>query len=94
MQFRTVFSNRVEELYIEFRETILHLEKFPFARRLVIVPSPALKTWLMLQMAKDPDAGIAMGLEISYLDQSVQKLKNLFWPRLSGAKLPMLWNWL
>jgi exodeoxyribonuclease V gamma subunit len=36
----------------------------------------------MLQLAKDPEIGIAAGLEISYLDQTIQKLKE------SPAKLP------
>lgn len=73
-QFQVVFSNRVGELYQQLKRNLFNKEA-PFARRLVIVSNPALKSWLMLQLAKDPEVGIGAGLEISYLDQTIQKLK-------------------
>jgi exodeoxyribonuclease V gamma subunit len=55
---------------------------------MLIVPNRAIKAWLMLQLANDPEVGIAAGIEISYLDQSVQRLKELFFPSASAIKLP------
>lgn len=77
-KIQVFFSNRVELLYRDFKEAVYAPPCSPFARRLVIVPSPALKSWLMLQLAKDPDVGIAAGLEIGYLDEIIEKLRSLF----------------
>jgi len=69
------FSNRIEKLYEQLKVSLF--SKFgenPFERRLIIVPSPAIKSWLMLKMAKDPCLNIAMGVEISLLDQAIEKL--------------------
>jgi len=82
----TTFSNRIELLYEQLKSS-LYGESAPFARRLIVVPSPPLKTWLMLQLAKDPQLGIAAGLEIGYLDDTLHKLKNLF-GRGSSEVLP------
>lgn len=87
-QLQVFFSNRVEELFLNFKETVFAPGSPSFARRLIIVPSPALKSWLMLKLAKDPDIGIAAGMEISYLDQSVQRLQALLFPYDSTSKLP------
>lgn len=70
------FSNRVEQLYQALKQT-LFTETAPFMRRMIVVPSPAMKSWLMLQMANDPDLGIAAGIEISYLDHTIDQLNTL-----------------
>jgi exodeoxyribonuclease V gamma subunit len=41
---------------------------------MVIVPSAAMKSWLMLQMAKDPEVGVCAGLEIGFLETTIKKL--------------------
>lgn len=73
-QFQLFFSNRIELLYIRLKYALFAANSTPFTRRLIIVPCPAMKSWLMLQMARDPDLGIAAALEISYVDQTLQRL--------------------
>jgi exodeoxyribonuclease V gamma subunit len=41
---------------------------------MVIVPSAAMKSWLMLQMAKDPELGVCAGFEIGFLETTIKKL--------------------
>jgi len=74
-QLLTYYSNRVELLFHFFKEASF-ASSSPFTRRLVFVPSPAMKSWLMLQMAQDPNLDIAMGIEMSYPDQLFEKLQS------------------
>jgi exodeoxyribonuclease V gamma subunit len=76
-QLQTFFSNRIEHLYIRLKGELFGQPSTPFARRLIVVPSPAMKSWLMLQMARDPDLGIAAAIEVSYLDQTIKHLCKL-----------------
>lgn len=70
------FSNRIESLYQELKRELFFKEKSnPFATRLIIVPSVSLKSWLMLEMAKDEELGIAIGVDICLLDQAMEKLE-------------------
>jgi exodeoxyribonuclease V gamma subunit len=76
------YSNRIEKLYQRLKEALFSSDCLnPFERRLIIVPSPAIKSWLMLQMAIDPDLQLAMGVEILLLDQAIEKL-------ISKRKIP------
>lgn len=72
---KIILSNRVEELY---RQLTLNLfkESDPFAKRMIIVPSPAMKTWLTLRMAVDLD--ICMGVEFYYLEEGFHFLQKEF----------------
>lgn len=76
-QLQTFFSNRIEHLFTRLKGELFGQPSTPFARRLIVVPSPAMKSWLMLQMAKDPDLGIATAIEVSYLDQTLKRLCKL-----------------
>lgn len=71
------FSNRVESLYERLKEDLFSSPFSPFSRRLVIVPSPAMKSWLMIRLARDPECGIAAGMEVSYLDDSLATIASL-----------------
>ncbi len=82
------YSNRLE-LLLEQLKAGLFESSLPFARRLIIVPSPAMKSWLMLQLAKDPTCGIAMGVEISYLDQTLQLFSDCTKPTLTRLELAL-----
>jgi len=75
--FSVSFSNRVERLY-DFLKARLFSGTAPFARRLVIVPSPAMKEWLMLRLARDPEVGVAAGVEVRYLEEGFSLLYRLF----------------
>ena len=72
--FQVFFSNRVELLFNRLKNVLFGHSGHPFAKRMVIVPSPAMKSWLMLRMAQDPSLGICAGIEIAYLDETLAKL--------------------
>lgn len=68
------FSNRVELLYEKLRSALFLKQAAPFERRMIIVPSGAMKSWLMRKMADDAELGIATGIEIGFLDETLKKL--------------------
>jgi len=71
-----LFSNRVEILYENLRDALFDPAKSSlFTRRLIIVPSPAMKTWLMLRMAQDPKLGFATGIKVAYLNEALDILR-------------------
>lgn len=85
-QFKFFFSNQLEILYIHLKQKLFDISS-PFKRRIVVVYGPAMKNWLMLRMAQDPDLQVAMGIEITYLNQVFELLlketrqeKNLHFP--------------
>ncbi|MGZ3732801.1 MAG: exodeoxyribonuclease V subunit gamma, partial [Parachlamydiaceae bacterium] len=67
-------SNRVERLYEGLKAALYQEGSFPFTQRLVVVPSSAMKSWLMLRLASDPIYSIAAGIEICYLDQALARI--------------------
>lgn len=71
------FSNRLEVLYQELKNALFGPTTVPLMRRLVVVYGPAMKTWLMLKMAQDPELNVAMGIEFSYLNQAIDTLLKL-----------------
>jgi exodeoxyribonuclease V gamma subunit len=81
------YSNRIELLYQDLK---IHLfeNSAPFARRMIIVPTPAIKSWLLFQLAKDPNLGIAAGLEILYLDDALKKLQELLSSKKNVSYIP------
>lgn len=83
------FSNKVEILYNRLKINLFNPAISPFCRRLIIVPSPAIKSWLMLRLADDPEVGIATGIEVAYLDQTINKLCRLE-SFLNGTELALL----
>lgn len=74
--FIVQMSNRTEILYEGFRRRLFEAS-LPFTRRVVIVPSAAMKSWLMLRMGRDPDLGIAAGIELSYVEPGMRKLSEM-----------------
>lgn len=75
--FSVSMSNRTELLFEELKEGV-YRHANPFARRIVIVPSAAMKSWLTLRMAQDPALRIAAGLEVGYVEPSLKKIYSLF----------------
>lgn len=71
--FHTFYSNRTETLYSHLKAG-LFTKTSPLSKRIIIVPSPAMKSWLTLQLAKDPDIGIAAGIEIALVEPSMRKI--------------------
>lgn len=72
------FSNHLEVLYQKLKAALYPPFSNPFTKRLVIVYGPAMKSWLMLKMAQDPELEIAAGLEFIYLNQAFETLLHLF----------------
>lgn len=71
------FSNSLEVLYQRLKNSLFESTTFPFMRRLVVVYGPAMKTWLMLRMAEDPELDVAFGIEVVYLHQCFETLLRL-----------------
>lgn len=65
------FSNQIEKL-LDVMMGQLYAIKNPFARRLVMVATPPLKAWVMLELAEK--AGIAAGLEVGTVEETFRKL--------------------
>ena len=72
-EFKFFFSNDLNFLYENLKSNLFHPSPHPFLRRLIIVYGPAMKSWLTMQMAQDPDLGIATGIEIIYLNEAFEK---------------------
>ncbi|HEY4831364.1 MAG TPA: exodeoxyribonuclease V subunit gamma, partial [Waddliaceae bacterium] len=77
-QLEVFFSNQVEQLYPKLKDGLFSSLTTPFTKRMVIVPSPAMKIWLGVRFADDPDVGIATGFKISYLDMAIHELTKQF----------------
>lgn len=75
---RVFFSHKAENLYKKIKVQLFTENTHPFAKRLVVVPSPAMKAWLNLKLASDPTCGIAAGMEIGYVDQTLRKIIHNF----------------
>lgn len=71
--FQTFYSNRTEILYSHLKDCLFSRTS-PLSRRIVIVPSPAMKSWVTLQLAKDPELGIAAGIDIGFVEPSMRKI--------------------
>lgn len=70
------FSNQLEVLCQQLKHQ-LFLNSHPFTRRMVIVPSPAIKSWLMFQLAKEGSSGIAAGVDFGFIDPGLNSLFQL-----------------
>lgn len=81
------FSNRLDVLYEMLKRELFFLSTPPMMRRLIVVYGPAMKTWLMLKMAQDPELDVAAGFEVIYLSQAFEHLLKLS-SCASGGHLP------
>lgn len=77
------FSNKLEILYQKLKCSLFDRTTNPLRKRLVVVHCPAMKSWLMLRMAQDPDLEIAMGIEFVYLNQAFEHLLSLTSPEIN-----------
>ncbi|MBA3238083.1 MAG: exodeoxyribonuclease V subunit gamma [Parachlamydiaceae bacterium] len=74
LTLNVISSNRVEILYEGLKGALYTKGSFAFIRRIIIVPSPAMKEWLKLRLASDPECAIAAGIEICELDRALELL--------------------
>lgn len=68
------YSNRVEILFENLKTTLFDTTASPFTNRIIVVPSPAMKSWLMLRLASDPTLNVAAGIQICHLEQGLNKI--------------------
>lgn len=66
------FSNRLEILFEALLPHLYAEKEDPFSRILIVVPSIAMKTWMMQEASKI--AGIAFGFEILLVNEAIQKI--------------------
>lgn len=76
--FNVYFSNRLDILYERLKIALFGKTGNPFKKRIVVVYGPAMKAWLTLRMAQDPDLRVASGIEFVYLNQAFDHLSKLF----------------
>jgi len=74
--FNIFLSNQTENLFLDLKNHLFS-NTHPFSKRLVIVPSTAMKSWLQLEMAKDPELSISMGIEVGFIDPTIHHLAAL-----------------
>jgi len=72
-ELNVFFSNHLDILYLNLKKN-LFTNSAPFTRRLVVVYGPAMKAWLMVKMAQDPDLKVMLGIEFIYLNQAFENL--------------------
>ncbi|MBA2368383.1 MAG: exodeoxyribonuclease V subunit gamma [Candidatus Protochlamydia sp.] len=77
-EFNVYFSNRLTILYERLKASLFSKGSNPFKKRIVVVYGPAMKAWLTLRMAQDPELEVASGIEFIYLNQAFDQLSQLF----------------
>jgi exodeoxyribonuclease V gamma subunit len=84
MAINVFFSNQMEILFSEFKKHLFN-GTHPFSKRLIIVPSAAMKGWLLRCLAQDKELGIAAGVQIGYIEPMVCRLCSLFQQKKNRA---------
>lgn len=69
------FSQSTEILYNFLIQNLFSPDKSLFLKRIILVPSPLMKNWLVKKMADD--RGISMGVEIFLQEQGMKKIGEL-----------------
>ncbi|SCA63502.1 hypothetical protein SCG7109_AQ_00050 [Chlamydiales bacterium SCGC AG-110-M15] len=82
------FSQRLDVLYQTLSKLLFREGSSPFLRRVIIVPSQAIKSWLFMRMASDKEIGIAAGVDVLYLSHMLRKMdeQNYASPRKKTQK--------
>ena len=73
------FSNHLDLLYLQLKKKLFTFSA-PFTKRLIVVYGPAMKAWLSLKIAQDPDLNVSFGLEFVYLNQAFEIFTKFFHP--------------
>lgn len=88
---KVTFSNRIEALFQGLKGSIERNRTSPFEKIVIVVPSPAMKNYIMREFAHDPSYNIAFGLEIMTLDAAISYLFKYF-DEENKIKLPNLFD--
>ncbi|MBB64355.1 MAG: hypothetical protein CMO81_04765 [Waddliaceae bacterium] len=70
------YSNQVEILFAQLKSQLFTEGSHPFSRRLLVVPSHAMRTWVQFRLAQDPEIKVAMGIEVLFMDQAISTLSD------------------
>ncbi len=68
-----VFGNSLDVLSIKLAEELFLNSTRPFEKRLIIVPSPSIKEYLLYRFAKHPDLQMAAGIQVLSLNQALNE---------------------
>ena len=77
-------SNQLESLVGSLRERLFS-KSTPFARRIVILPSPQVKKWVIRELAKEMD--VVTGIQWCYFHDGMMTLSRDFFPKGEGPNL-------
>lgn len=72
-QVQVLLSNQTEALYQSLKEQLFSSDTDPFTKRVVIVPSKAMKSWLSIRLAED--LGIATGITFLFLEPAIKQIE-------------------
>jgi len=67
-----IFSNSCEQLFERLKHNLFLPGSHPFSKRLIIVPSREMESWIRLHLARD--LGVAAGIETSFLENALHTL--------------------
>lgn len=67
-------GNKIERLYEELQQSLFAAPTTPFTTRYIIVPSPAMRSWLMRRFAEDPMIQVCTGVQITYIEHALSGL--------------------
>lgn len=87
MPLHIISSNYVEELSLALAERLFLQGSDPFARRLLVVPSTAMRSWLQLRLADS--LNIAACYETLYLEEALSLLQERRSPRSTAIALAL-----
>lgn len=88
---KVTFSNRIEALFQGLKGSIERNRTSPFEKIVIVVPSPAMKNYIMREFVLDPEYNIAFALEIMTLDAAISYLFKFF-DEENNIKLPNLFD--
>lgn len=77
-------SNQLESLVSSLKEQLFS-KSAPFARRIVILPSPQVKRWVIRELSKELD--VVTGIEWCYFHDGMMTLSRDFFPKEEGPNL-------
>lgn len=69
------FSQSTETLYQFLVGNLYSREKSPFLKRIILVPSPLMKSWIVKKMADE--LGVSMGVELFLQEQGMRKIADI-----------------
>lgn len=70
---QVLLSNQTEALYQRLKDELFSSSTDPFTKRIIVVPSKAMKNWLSIRLAED--LGIATGITIKFLEPALRELE-------------------